>query len=352
MELEKRYAFYHFRKTLIRLAIMILYGGLVINSSIHRQWDYIGWAEDTEIRHDFSLSGFGTNMIIFCCVVAVLEFYEFKNRRNLDSWFSFPLARWKIAVIHFLNGSFHLFAAHTVSFIWGLIKLSPYVKECNLDMSIMAPLYFSILFTGILSLGFLMFPVILANNTFDSIALGILYCLTPTLVLGNIFRVFVHHTEVSEFSSIPLANLMLFANMYTDNLTTDYYSDIYEYRAKRTVLESGDVIWIAVWALISIALFAAAIYIFDRKETERVGGVSDSIFAYRIFIPLTMISLILEIGGSLGGGVFFGIATFISYVIFRRGVKLKVPDIIFIAVITALATIPCDYLERLSELTR
>ncbi|MBR6484791.1 MAG: hypothetical protein IKT14_07195, partial [Clostridiales bacterium] len=171
MDLVKRYSIYHFKKTLIRFAVILLYCLVVVNFGVHNSYD--SW--DGTTYHYFSLSCYGVSMLLMCFVAAVMEFSEFKNRRNLDSWFSFPLDRWKIALIHFVNGAVEIIVAHTLSFILGYCKILPFVKECDLDMKGMLPMFFLILIMGLCYYGLLIFPFIIANNVFDGIFFAVLY---------------------------------------------------------------------------------------------------------------------------------------------------------------------------------
>ena len=121
-----RYALYHFKKTLVRFAVMLIYELVTINYGIHSEWDYSG-----KVTHSFNLTLFGVNFILLSIIAVILEFAPFKNRRNLDSWFSFPISRTGLATVHALNGAVQVWAVHTISFIWGFVKVMPYSDECK-----------------------------------------------------------------------------------------------------------------------------------------------------------------------------------------------------------------------------
>lgn len=342
MDLVKRYSVYHFKKTLIRFAVILLYCLVVVNFGIHESFD--SW--DGETYHYFSLGCYGVSMLFMCFVVAVMEFAEFKNRRNLDSWFSFPLDRWKIALIHYVNGAVEIFTAHTLSFILGYCKLLPFVKECDLDMSGMFPMFFLILIMGLCYYGFLLFPFIVANNTFDGIFFAVLYSLIPSVIISILTAAFGIR-NLSEYSVGLGYGLIDEADRCQNNLTRNM-SNWGDVRYKS--LEGGDIASIIIWCVIGATVFAAAVYMFNNLKTEKVGGPSDSIFGYRTLIPIYMFSLVLLWGGTVGFGIIYGIATFLLYVVLRRGVKLKLPDIIIIVIVTILANIPVNYVYEFADL--
>ena len=80
--------------------------------------------------------------------------------------------------------------------------------------------------------------------------------------------------------------------------------------------------------LLSVVLFFIRC---GKQKPESVGGVSDSFFGYKLFIPLYVAPVVLfsHIGHgtrSIGDvAVFFSLA-FVGYIIFRRGFKFKLSD--------------------------
>lgn len=355
MELERRYAFYHFKKSLVRLIIMVLYCCIIAAVSTHTQNDL----PQGTIRHFFDLNVLGINLVIVGGLSAILEFSEFKNRRNLDSWFSFPLDRWKIALVHYLNGAVHLFLAHTLSFIVAYVKIAPYKTECHLDMSVMPVFYFSVLFLGLMFYGFCMFPFILANNIFDGVVFAVLYNIVPMMLQGWIgsLLIFTDLRWISDFFASPCQLLMEEAGRCTGNLTLKMYREIYEENGMtsdltKISLTSEEIARYIIISVICIALTVLAIRVFASKKTEDIGGISASLPGYRLLIPVMMIGRALKAVGSIPGGITYAIVTFVAYVIFRRGVKLKIPDIIVVVVVLILGLIPVDILLELSKLMK
>ena len=338
MNNELRYSFYHFKKTLIRLALMVLYSLIVVNSEIHNSWST---NRAGQMYHSFSFSDFAINILILGFIVAILEFAEFKNRRNLDTWYSLPVDRWKIAVIHFINGAVQLFIAHTLSFIWGIICVAPFIKECSLNMGYMFAMYFAVLGLGLVFYGFTIFPFMVANNTLDGVIFAISYNIVPLVLVGF----FESLTRSNYFSSYETGLIDITYDV-AHVLCTNFYPG----KGSADVLKSIDIVMLVVWVIIGLACLAMAIVLFDRKPAEKIGGTSDSILGYTLIIPITMILTVLMAGGTPIIGTLYGIVTFIGYIIFRRGIKLHIPDIVVITVVTILANIPVEYVHWMRKL--
>ena len=337
-----RYALYHFKKTLVRFAVMMIYALVTINYGIHNDYYVSG-----EVTHSFSLGLYGVNFILLTIIAVILEFAPFKNRRNLDSWFSFPISRTALAAVHAINGAVQVWAVHTISFIWGIVKVMPYASECDLNFSAMWKMYFLVLFTGLVLYGFLMFPFILGNNIPDGILLGIGYVWIPILWI----TFFISGFAIKDTSEYVLG-LPLICGSLASRCSDEFYYRPNPYNIsflRPKPLATNDYVTIAVWIGIGIALTVLAFVLFNRKKTEEIGGHSDSIFAYKTCIPLFMLPIILLVGGKIGIGILYGIATFLLYVIYRRSAKLKIPDIIVIAVILVLGNIPVSIVGELSS---
>ena len=353
MSCELRYALYHFKKTVFRLCLMVLYTVIVINSDIHSSYRLynVGPGVEAGYVHTFTLTSFGFNFIMLGFLVAILEFAQFKNRRNLDTWYSLPLARWKLALIHYINGAVQLFAAHTISFIWGYIKIAKYIPTLNLDRGALISMYFVVLGTGLVLYGMFMFPFMVANNTFDGVFFAFAYTFLPITVLSFLLDGILRYTLAHFLGTSEFSNGMLFVVYDLGARYSTLFSSSYKGNMVHSLLPL-DIVWITTWIILGIAMTVLGIWLFDRKQAEKIGGISDSIIGYRLLIPLIMFTMVMGIGGSFGIGLLYSIVTMILYVIFRRGIKLHIPDIIILGIITIMANIPCEYGSAIADLIR
>ena len=53
---------------------------------------------------------------VFAAIIPMLELSEFKNRRNLDTLYFFPIERKSMALVHFVSGFIQLAVIYTVTF--------------------------------------------------------------------------------------------------------------------------------------------------------------------------------------------------------------------------------------------
>ena len=337
-----RYALYHFKHTLVRLAVIIIYAIVTVNYFFHQEYGYD--------FHEFSHFIFAINFTVLAFIVVNFEFSPFKNRRNLDSWFSFPISRTRLILTHALNGAAQLFIVHTISYIWALIIIIPYIEKCGIQISVLGTSYIVFLIVGLLLYGFLMFPLLLANNVVDSVILEIFYLTIPFPVMMLFDELARTHllTFEDELWYGLLANIFELASHFDIFLTRGHDIENNYYASLR--FTGGDIAVIVIWCVIGAALAALSVWMFSRLKTEKIGGTSDHICAYRLCIPVLMISIVLLAGGSVGIGSLYGICTYILYVIFRRSAKIKIPDIIVTAVVLVLGNLPIYYVGEISRM--
>ena len=92
------------------------------------------------------------------------------------------------------------------------------------------------------------------------------------------------------------------------------------------------------WLVVALLAVVGYFLTFARHRTERVGGISDTFFGYRVFIPLLGISSVLADGEEPALSVFIVtlIAMLVLYIIYRRSVRLRRSDLIMLAVTTGV----------------
>ena len=63
-----------------------------------------------------------------CTIIPILELSDFKNRRNLDTLYVFPLNRGKMALVHYISGFIQILVVYSLCFFSSWIYL-----EINTD---------------------------------------------------------------------------------------------------------------------------------------------------------------------------------------------------------------------------
>ena len=63
---------------------------------------------------------------VICTLIPMLEMSGFKNRRNLDTLYFFPINRGKMALAHYLSGLAQIFVIYSVSFfsMWAFLAIN------------------------------------------------------------------------------------------------------------------------------------------------------------------------------------------------------------------------------------
>lgn len=256
-----------------------------------------------------------------CSVIPVLELAPFKNRRNLDSLFSLPVSREKQALAHYLNGIIQIFAAYTACFLLSLLQLVVFRRGAIIGY--FTAYYFLSLVAGVLIYSVFMFLFNQANTVID----GILFEVLGAFAL--FFAVEAIRTVTDTLGNYPYATYSVFAPIGSGGL----------YKIVRDLSFSlgwSYIVMLTVWTLIGIGAIFGYFYTFERKKVEAVGGISDSLFGYKLFIPIWAYSLVTI--GLIETAIFVCISMLIGYIIFRRGFQFTKSDLIsMIMVIPFLA---------------
>ncbi len=346
-----KYFIYHMKKTAVRFAVMALFLLVIVNTTVVRHYTSSFSGEEV---YNVSLAAFATFSIIAPAAVAALEFSQFMNRRNLDTWYSLPVSRRDLFIVHFGNGAVQLVLSVLVSAFLAAFKISRYPALDLADTAV----YFAYAIGAMLLIYMLYtFFFVSANNVFDGCVFMFGAYIIPRCVF-NIFRNFYYAVNSSRGflgiydTELPFDGDGIFSTI--TKLSSRYESLIEPVRTRRGIdmseikIPEVSIPQAFVWTMICIVALAGAVYVFTTKKTEVVSGVSESWFGYRILIPLCTASAlnssalaagammedpVMGIGLSLVGLIPSFIGVFVAYVIFRRGVKFKISDFISVGAV-------------------
>jgi len=274
---------------------------------------------------------------VLCTVVPMLETAGFKNRRNLDTLYFFPLKRWKMALAHYVSGFIQVLMIYTVAFAAAHIYLA--VKTDYFALYYMPAYYFASVAIGLAMYSFFIFIFGEANTETDGVVFSVMWIFAILLsmsalstCLANLmgskadpFTEFIGNMAVWGLPYAPINNLTeIFQNLIETNREVSYHA----VSAARYLRQ-----WymFLVWGGIGLASAVGYFFSFVRKAAHKAGEISDSIFGYRLLIPLYGYSLLLMVGTvDMLTIPIFG-AMLIGYIIYRRGVKLKASDLVVTA---------------------
>ncbi len=273
-----------------------------------------------------------------CTLIPILELSDFKNRRNLDTLYVFPINRWKMALVHYVSGLIQVVAVYSLCFFssWAYLEL----KTDYFALGYMFFYYILSLLVGIAIYSIFCFLFMQGNTVMD----GILFCFLWIFVLyfvgwtirADLLKQFLDDMGYWESSAnfatdwgliySPLNNLtVIFQDLTETNKQAleHYYRDAYAARYMR------EAYMFFVWGALGLAAAAGYFITFIKKGAEKTGEISDSWFGYRILIPAYGYSLLLmfDMGDMIMTVLIFALMIG-GYVTYRRGFKFKPSDII------------------------
>ncbi len=279
---------------------------------------------------------------VFCTLIPMLELSGFKNRRNLDTLYFFPIKRDKMALVHYLSGAIQIFTIYTASFVSVWLFLLAKTDCFKLEYM---PLYYLLS----LLLGFVMYSLFMfvfgeANTVADGVLFCVLWMLIGYLVMyvarGYLVRI-IAADPTDRNIWFETNNLPEWGLVYTpiNNLTV-IFQDLIQVNQYEQVYYNGDIYaqrymsqiyMFFIWGAVGIAAAAGYFITFKRKGAHLAGEISSSPFGYKLLIPLYGYSLLLVWNDFDILTIIVFALMLIGYIIYRRGFKIKVRDIIFIA---------------------
>ena len=322
----KRYALYHAKSTLLRgavtaaICLLLCFTFMDVNPGLNENGEF-SWVY---IR--FSVLAF--ILAVLATVMPFLELSGFKTRRNLDTLFSMPVSRTKMATVHFFNGLLQLVGIYTLCFLSALVRI-PSLHFHTSDL--LLPCFAMMLLFGVVIYVLICFVLVQAETTIDGLVLLALYSFPVPYILISAIGFFIGFFTREYFYHELAMGFFLYNPLF--NMASRYSNAIVGYKPIN-VSTVHSVVYLT-WLILSVAAAVGYFLTFARHRAEQVGGLSETFFGYRVLIPLVgIISAIVE--PILSTFVMFFIAMVVGYIIYRRSVRLRRSDLIMLAVTTGV----------------
>lgn len=338
----QRYLLYRIKNSVLRTLIFTIFSVLITQTELRICND------DAYIEYRTSgLYIFATVLGIVASLIPFIELAGFKNRRNLDTLFFFPIKREKMALANYISGLLQVTVIYTVTYAAGAIFLV--TATDYFALSYLLPYFFLSLLLGVVIYSVFMFLFSQANTVVD----GVLFCLLWIYLLHIVsYTVVQEIISLYDTTSAPIWRAWNTANklsqwgiIYTPiNHLTVLFQDLIEINDPSKWDRSAELIrkhsyMFFVWGAVGIAAAVGYVYSFAKRGAEKAGEISRSWLGYKILIPIYGYCLILltayDSGPSSLSFLSFALMI-IGYVIYRRSFKLKKSDII----VTAAGLIP------------
>ncbi len=113
MKVFGRYLRYRLKSSALRSVIItvisLLFTQNILRSSAVASDEHLYW-------NDSCIGTISVILAMLASIIPILETKYFKNRRNLDTLYFFPIKRSKMALVHYLCGLIQMTFAYTVTY--------------------------------------------------------------------------------------------------------------------------------------------------------------------------------------------------------------------------------------------
>ena len=338
---------YHLKKSLPVLAVSLIVGLLLVNVGLVNT---IGWYDSHDTYHFIDFSVISVLYYIEAFVYAYLEFSSFRNKRNLDTWYSFPLSREKIAIVHMLN-AFTLFAVQTlVYFVNGAVLI---IMFENLNILYFIPAMLIEFVFACLMFSFISCAFLFANTIFDGAVSVIAWINLPVAIYaacsainsyGRAFDVLNYEYE-NRFRlnfGKPVELLVDRLAYFINKAEVRRYlrTHDYSYYGGKAEITSKGLASIIIWLVLMVIATVVLPYVFSKRPTEKIGGHSDFILCYDFIIPIYALIYIAVAQQAAVLKLFGVIAAYIAYAIYRKSPNITIKRFVVVGILGVLALIP------------
>ncbi len=327
-----RYLAYRLEKSALRSLVITLISVALVQNVISDSIRYT-----TVDTRDTGLYMFAVLMGTLCTLIPMLETACFKNRRNLDTLYFFPIKREKLALAHYLSGLIQVVMIYTFVFFFGYTYLV--LKTNCFALEYMIPYYFLSLLVGLVIYSVIIFLFGQANTVADGVIICglwvfVLYLVAWQLrgqILDNWLRqdhdLWLESSGLPEWGILytPLNHLTV---IFQDLIEVNQHTQSYDYTHNTAMQIREQLYMFAVWGVIGLGAAFGYFFTFVRKGAEKAGEISNSWFGYKLLIPMYAYSLLLFYDSLDFMTILVFVAMVIGYVIYRRGFKLKLSDLV------------------------
>ncbi len=262
---------------------------------------------------------------IFATVIPMIETACFKNRRDLDALYSFPIKRYKLALAHYLSGLIQVIFIYSVNFFAAFAWLA--ANTTWFDLRPMMLYYLISLLLGWILYSFFIFIFGQANTVVDGVVISVLWMFAAGLLSSAIADTFDINNLNSDLgiAYAPLNGVTELFQRFIEINRRNYSRPNLESKENYALLA-----WLIGWGVAAIGSAVGYFLTLLRRGAQKAGEISDSWFSYKLLIPLYGICLLIISGGSGSMKLIIFTAMAVGYIIYRRSFKLKWNDCIFL----------------------
>ena len=332
----KKYLLYNLKQGFLRTVILsFLFFSLVLWAIPETSAPY----ESPEgILH---YAGSDTGLFVLSIFIGIAAFIcptfqltPFKNKRNVDTLYSMPISREKMAAVHYISGLIEMAVMFTISFVFTYVYLS--LSTDWFDLSYMPLYYLSAIAAGIVIYSIVSFLFQKANSDGDGLIICCLWIfavfVAATATVNTVFELM--NKDPNQFENITNHWLYLFSPL--NNLTVLFQDAI---EINKTNLNVYHQTYVKSWYMFVLWAFAGILAAYGYFKTfvcsraDKAGELTTTWWGYKLLIPLFGYSFlaIIENDYDAIAIIMTYIAMYLGYAIYRRSFKIKKADVICLA---------------------
>lgn len=339
MKTVVRYFKEHSKNSLIRFAIITFICLVIvtlvaqgINDTYIRQTEYAQryyeygngqyeWALDPGIVLFVILSA------VLCSLLPMLELASFNNRKYLDSAFSFPISRISLISVNLASGFLQFLITYTLCFAWHAIMLLPCADK--IKYSALWGFFFVSLLCSLFIYCVNAFFFSVCNSSLDGFVTAMAWQFILCPLILTLDEMFGSGNWVEESLLTILWMPLGYISSYFTDLSKGYGAS----PDLGTNNNYAMLIYLILLPFLTALFIAGTLYFFNKKRAESAGEISSTPFSYPTLIPVCVGMLLYWAidADSAIVALFALIFSTVGYIIYRRGVKLKIFDIVVIA---------------------
>ena len=265
---------------------------------------------------------------VLATLLPMLELACFNSRKYLDSAFSFPIARTSLISVNLINGFVQFLAAYTISFIWYTIALLPCADK--IGFGALWSFFFISLLCSLFYYAVNAFFFSICNSTVDGFLTAVawqFFIAITLLTFAEMFDLNIDDEILLTILWFPLVNI---ADYFSDLSRGTSYQPIPDLNTENS---HAMLIYLIVITLLTVAFVYGILYFFNKRRAESAGEITSSPFSYITLLPAGSALLIYWTfeAEAAALAILALIFSTVGYIIYRRGVKLKIFDIVVIS---------------------
>lgn len=249
-------------------------------------------------------------------IVVPLEFSFKMNKIKIDQLYSLPIKREKIFISKLIICIVETVIPLTLSFILSFLMVV--FKKNIFDLKYFIPYYFLLVFYSVVLITTFAFIYTRANRNGDGIVNMIAYAFLLLVIIEFTNEYFNLNKHLIESTDFLIYSPISIINDEFDKLLCNIDSNF----------KTSEIISLILFPIIGGAFFYLFVKLNKEDKSEDCLEVSNSLFSYRLFLPIYGIclgSLVLELD-SFSLYIFVIISLYIGYVIKNRNFKLNNND--------------------------